>query len=86
MPAARMREPAHVAQEPSDIAIGQPTTSEPPVQLFAEGVLKPIGGPCVDLQVGNQDLGPCQLEGVETDDDAGPPEETVLLRFRRGDP
>jgi hypothetical protein len=52
------------------------------VQLFAEGVLVPIGGPAVTMQIGGQAFGPCLLEAVETDG-ASPLDTTIILRFRR---
>ncbi len=52
------------------------------VQLFAEGVLVPIGGTAVTVQIGGQEFGPCLLEAVETDA-ASPLDTTILLRFRR---
>lgn len=51
------------------------------VQLFAEGVLVPIGGPAVTVQIGGQKLGPCLLEAVETDG-ASPLDTRIVLRFR----
>ena len=53
------------------------------VQFFAEGVLLPIGGPAVTVQIGGQELGPCLLEAVDTDG-ASPLDTMVVLRFRRG--
>jgi len=52
------------------------------VQLFTEGILAPIGGPAVRVQVGGQDFGTCVLEAVETDG-ASPFDGTMILRFRR---
>lgn len=54
------------------------------VQLFAEGVLGPVGGPAVRVQVGGQELGACLLEAVETDA-ASASGATIILRFGRGD-
>ena len=52
------------------------------VQLFAEGVLAPIGGPAVTVEIGGHELGPCLLEAVEADG-ASPLDTTIILRFRR---
>lgn len=53
------------------------------VQLFAEGVLGPVGGPAVRVQVGGQELGPCLLEAVETEARSAS-DTTIILRFWRG--
>lgn len=52
------------------------------VQLFAQGVLVPAGGPAVTVQIGGEEFGPCLLETVETDG-ASPRGTTIILRFRR---
>jgi hypothetical protein len=51
------------------------------VQLFAEGVLPPIGAHAVTVTVGRHQLGPCLLEAVETGG-ATPIGTTIVLRFR----
>lgn len=75
--------PAHrhrASVEPDHLVVS--TQAATVVQLFAEGVLVPIGGPDVTVQIGGQELGPCRLEAVETDG-ASPLGSTIILRFRR---
>jgi hypothetical protein len=52
------------------------------VQLFAERVLAPFGGPAVTVEIGGQEFEPCLLEGVESDG-ASPLNTTIVLHFRR---
>jgi hypothetical protein len=66
--------------EPDHLVVS--TQAATVVQLFAEGVLAPIGGPAVTVRFGGQEFGPCLLEAVETDA-ASPLDTTILLRFRR---
>lgn len=75
--------PAHRHQasvEPDHLGVS--TQAATVVQLFAKGVLVPIGGPGVTVQIGGQKFGPCLLETVETDG-ASPLDTTIILRFRR---
>jgi len=75
--------PAHrhrASVEPDHLVVS--TQAATVVQLFAEGVLAPIGGPAVTVQVGGRELGPCLLEAVETDG-ANTLHTTIILRFRR---
>lgn len=75
--------PAHrhrASVEPDHLLVS--TQAATALQLFAEGTLVPIGGPAVTVQIGGQELGPCLLEAVETDD-ASPLDTTIILRFRR---
>ena len=76
--------PAHrhrASVEPDHLVVS--TQAATVVQLFAEGVLAPMGGPAVTLQIGGKELGPCRLEAVETDG-ATFLDTTIILRFRRG--
>lgn len=66
--------------EPDHLVVSTPAPMV--VQLFAEAVLAPIGGPAVTVQIGGQELGPWLLEAVETDG-ASPLDTTIILRFRR---
>jgi len=66
--------------EPDHLVVS--TQAATVVQLFAEGVLVPIGGPAVTVQIGGREFGPCLLETVETDG-AIPLDTTTILRFRR---
>ena len=79
--------PAHrhgASVEPDHLVVS--TQAATVVQLFAEGVLAPIGGPAVTVQIGGQEFGPCVLDSVETDG-ASPFDTTIILRFRRaGEP
>ncbi|MHB8290828.1 MAG: hypothetical protein ACYDEY_16720 [Acidimicrobiales bacterium] len=52
------------------------------VQLFAESVLAPMGGPAVTVQIGSKEFGPCLLEAVETDG-MNTLDTSIILRFRR---
>lgn len=52
------------------------------VQLFADRVLAPIGGPPVTVTIDDQELGPCLLEAVEADG-TSPFDNSIVLRFRR---
>ena len=75
--------PAHrhrASVEPDHLVVS--TQAATVVQLFAEGVLVPIGGPAVTVRIGGQEFGPCLLEAVETDG-ASPLDTTIILRFRR---
>jgi hypothetical protein len=75
--------PAHrhrASVEPDHLVVS--TQAATVVQLFAEGVLVPIGGPAMTVQIGGKDFGPCLLEAVETDG-ASPLDTTIILRFRR---
>jgi hypothetical protein len=74
--------PAHrhrASVEPDHVVVS--TQAATVVQLFAEGVLVPIGGPAVTLQIGGQECGPCLLEAVESEG-ASPLDTTIVLRFR----
>ncbi len=76
--------PAHrhrASVEPDHLIVS--TQAATALQLFAEGVLVPIGGPAVTVQIGSQELGPCLLEAVETDGGSHL-DTTIILRFRRG--
>lgn len=76
--------PAHrhrASVEPDHLVVS--TQAATVVQLFAEGVLLPIGGPGVTVQIGGREFGPCLLEAVETDG-ASPSDTTIVLCFRRG--
>lgn len=77
-PAQRHRASA----EPDHLVVS--TQAATLVQLFAEGVLVPIGGPAVTVQNGGQELGPCVLEAVAADE-TSPSGTTITLRFRRAD-
>jgi hypothetical protein len=75
--------PAHrhrASVEPDHLVVS--TQAATVVQLFAEGILVPIGGPAVRVQIGGQEFGPCLLEAVETDGPS-PFDTTIILRFRR---
>jgi len=75
--------PAHrhrASIEPDHLVVS--TQAATVVQLFTEGVLVPIGGHAVTVQIGSQEFGPCPLEAVETDG-ASPLNTTIILRFRR---
>jgi hypothetical protein len=75
--------PAHrhgASIEPDHLVVS--TQAATVVQLFAEGVLAPIGGPAVTVQIGGQEFGLCLLEAVETDG-ASRLDTTIILRFRR---
>ena len=75
--------PAHRHQasvEPDHLVVS--TQAATVVQLFAEGVLAPIGANAVTVQIGDRELGPCLLETVETDG-ASPLDTTIILRFGR---
>ena len=75
--------PAHrhrASVEPDHLVVS--TQAATVVQLFAEGVLVPIGGPAVTVQIGGQEFGPCLIEAVETDG-ASPLDTTIILRFQR---
>jgi len=75
--------PAHrhrASVEPDHLIVS--TQAATVVQLFAEGVLVPMGGPAVTVQIGGQEFGPCLLEAVETDG-ASPLDTTIILHFRR---
>src|SRR6266508_1310673 len=75
--------PAHrhlASVEPDHLVVSTQAASV--VQLFAEGVLAPIGGPAVPVRIGGQELGPCMLEAVEADG-ASAFDNTIILRFRR---
>jgi hypothetical protein len=75
--------PAHRHQasiEPDHLVVS--TQAATVVQLFAEGVLVPIGGPAVTVQIGGQEFGPCLLETVRSEG-ARPFDTTIVLRFRR---
>lgn len=75
--------PAHRHQasvEPDHLVVS--TQAATVVQLFAEGVLAPIGANAVAVQIGDRELGPCLLEAVETDG-ASPLDTTIILRFGR---
>ncbi len=75
--------PAHrhrASVEPDHLVVS--TQAATVVQLFADGVLAPVGGRAVTVQIGGQELGPCLLEAVETDG-ASPLDMTIILRFRR---
>ena len=67
--------------EPDHLVVS--TQAATVVQLFAEGVLAPVCGPAVTVQIGGQELEPCLLEAVETDG-ASFLHTTTILRFRRG--
>ena len=75
--------PAHrhrALVEPDHLVVS--TQAATVVQLFAEGVLVPIGGPAVTVQIGGQEFGPCLLETVKSEG-ARPFDTTIVLRFRR---
>jgi len=75
--------PAHrhgASIESDDLVVS--TRAATVVQLFAEGVLAPIGGPAVTVQIGGLEFGPCLIEAVETDGASGV-DTTIILRFRR---
>ncbi|MHB1712991.1 MAG: hypothetical protein ACYCV7_16630 [Acidimicrobiales bacterium] len=75
--------PAHrhrASVEPDHLVVS--TQAVMVVQLFAEGVLAPIGGPAVTVQIGSKEFGPCLLEAVETDY-VNILHTTTILRFRR---
>ncbi len=52
------------------------------VQLFADGVLKPVGGAPVDVVIGLERLGPMVLREVRCDDDRGHNDAATLV-FKR---
>lgn len=64
--------------EPDHLVVS--TQAATVVKLFAEGVLVPIRGPAVTVQIGGQE-GPCLLEAVESEG-ASPLDTTIILRFR----
>lgn len=75
--------PAHrhrALVEPDHLVVS--TQAATVVQLFAEGVLVPIGGSAVTVQIGGHEFGPCLIEAVETDG-ASPSGTTIILRFQR---
>jgi hypothetical protein len=75
--------PAHrhrASVEPDHLVVS--TQAATVVQLFAEGILVPIGGPAVRVQIGGKEFGPCVLDSVETDG-ASPFDTTIILRFQR---
>jgi hypothetical protein len=75
--------PAHrhrALVEPDHLVVS--TQAATVVQLFAEGVLVPIGGSVVTVQIGGHEFGPCLIEAVETDG-ASPSGTTIILRFQR---
>jgi len=75
--------PAHRHQasiEPDHLVVS--TQAATVVQLFAEGVLVPIGGPAVMVQIGGQEFEGCLLEAVEIDG-ASPLNTRIILPFRR---
>ncbi len=53
------------------------------VELFAEGVLKPIGAAPVDIAVGGKQLGPMVLSELRCEGERGR-DDGVVLVFRRG--
>ncbi len=75
--------PAHrhwASVEPDHLVVS--TQAATVVQLFAESVLAPMGGPSVTVQIGSKEFGTCMLEAVETDG-VNTLDTTIILRFRR---
>lgn len=53
------------------------------VQLFATGVLPPIGSRAIALELDGQALGDWVLESVECSDRSGVVDNTITLQFRK---
>lgn len=54
------------------------------VALFADGVLPPIGGGAVTVEIDGLEIGPCFLETVEAGD-TNPSGNAIILNFHRMD-